>query len=647
MRKLNCLLIAFAIFAVACENSFDEQSKNQITLSSKTIEVHFESNEHTINVTSPYSWIAESNNDWISLTCDNGIAGTEELRFVCDRNIEETERQGTIVIKNEKFNLYEELHITQKAFEPKWYIGTEVLNFAVDGGAQEIDITANFQYDVKSDVNWLTIEKRKNILRITAQPTTALEIRTAEIIILNEKYGLAKKICVLQEAISYAIFYTSSDDRKVTPYSESFNDNDTKIVSNIYLNGQGVIIFDTPVTSIGYKAFYCCDNLTSITIPDSVTKIGSFAFSDCSSLTSITIPDSVTKIGSHIFSGCTSLTSVTIGNGVTSTGNNTFRNCTSLTSITIGNGVTSIGDESFIGCTSLESITIPDSVTTIASHAFYHCSCLTNIIIPDSVTEIRSSAFSYCSSLTSITIPDSVTSIGERSFFDCRKLTSITIGNGVISIGSHAFEYCSSLNSITIGNSVASIGYQAFSGCSSLTSITIPNSVTSIGDYAFFGCTSELIINSKIVETDYTSSKYPMHNSYGWLYGSKFTKLTIGDNITKIGDYAFYVCSSLISVTIGSGVISIGDSAFEKCHDLTSVTIGNSVTSIGNYAFSGCGLLTNVFCRSTTPPTGGYGMFFYNSSGRKIYVLPNSVEAYRLAKYWSDYADYIVGYDFE
>ena len=103
MRKLNCLLIAFAIFAVACENSFDEQSKNQITLSSKTIEVHFESNEHTINVTSPYSWIAESKNDWISLTCDNGIAGTEELRFVCDRNLEESERKGTIVIKNEDF----------------------------------------------------------------------------------------------------------------------------------------------------------------------------------------------------------------------------------------------------------------------------------------------------------------------------------------------------------------------------------------------------------------------------------------------------------------------------------------------------------------------------------------------------------------
>ena len=35
------------------------------------------------------------------------------------------------------------------------------------------------------------------------------------------------------------------------------------------------------VTSIGYKAFYRCEGLTSITIPKSVTSIGEYAFFDC------------------------------------------------------------------------------------------------------------------------------------------------------------------------------------------------------------------------------------------------------------------------------------------------------------------------------------------------------------------------------
>lgn len=237
------------------------------------------------------------------------------------------------------------------------------------------------------------------------------------------------------------------------------------------------------------------------------------------------------------------------------------------------------------------------------------------------VVYIPHKAFKDCNSMKHIKYPNSVISIGDYASYACSSLTSITIPNSVTSMGECAFYGCSSLTSITIPDSVTSIGESAFEGCSSLTSISIPDSVTKIGNNAFYNCTGELIINSKIIETDYTSSNYPRYN--GWLDGSKFTKLTIGNSVTLIGDYAFYGCSSL-----------------------KSITIPDSVTSIGNYAFYGCPSLKSVYCEATTPPGGSEDMFYYNADGRKIYVPTGSVDAYKAADYWKEYANYIVGYDF-
>jgi hypothetical protein len=120
------------------------------------------------------------------------------------------------------------------------------------------------------------------------------------------------------------------------------------------------------------------------------------------------------------------------------------------------------------------------------------------------VTSIGEYAFWECSGLTSITIPNSVTSIGYMAFADCRVLTSITIPNSVKSIGGGAFGYCSGLTSINVENGNST--YDSRGNCNAIietntnTLITgckttiIPNNVTSVGDFAFYGCTDMSII---------------------------------------------------------------------------------------------------------------------------------------------------------
>ena len=234
-----------------------------------------------------------------------------------------------------------------------------------------------------------------------------------------------------------------------------------------------------PVTIIE-EAFYGCENLTSITIPESVTSIGDLAFFYCKNLTSITIPDGVTSIGVNAFGYCTSLTSITIPNSVTSIGDLAFFYCKNLTSITIPDGVTSIGVNAFGYCTSLTSITIPNSVTSIGNYALEYCTSLTSITIPDSVASIGNGAFYYCDILESITIPEGITSIGDKTFSYCN-LTSIEIPDSVISIGNSAFAG-TSLVSITIPDSVISIGGSAFMWCTDLKNITIENPKCEIAD---------------------------------------------------------------------------------------------------------------------------------------------------------------------
>ena len=113
------------------------------------------------------------------------------------------------------------------------------------------------------------------------------------------------------------------------------------------------------VTSLGYKCFFGCSGLTSVTIPSSVTSLGESCFSDCSSLTSISIPSSVTSLGKDCFWNCSGLTSVTIPSSVTSLGNNCFSDCSGLETVYFKGNVPTFYNNSKPGIPTTTIIKVP------------------------------------------------------------------------------------------------------------------------------------------------------------------------------------------------------------------------------------------------------------------------------------------------
>ena len=610
------------------------------SVSSKEISIPSEGDTKSIDIESNTTWKAKCDAEWISLSPTSGSKGKTTMSVIAEENPYAESRTATITIVDN--NQKELAKINVKQGGSSAYINLSNNSIAVKFNIpytlnieSTVTWTAEYDADIVSVTPNSGIGKVDATITIIGQTTDSVDVR-----FYNNDYSVSTTLHITPDYTN-CIFYTTSDGNIVSPYKS--NGFGATIISNEIINGIGAIVFDDSVTTIGGYAFDDCSSLTSITIPNSVTTIGEGTFSGCSSLTSVTIPDSVTTIGWWAFDRCESLTSVTIPDSVTTIGWYAFQSCESLTSVYIsdiaawcnipfGDSYSNplcYADNLYLNNELVTDLTIPDSVTTIGNYAFYDCDCLTSVTIPDSVTTIGNYAFCDCDSLTSITIPNSVTTIGDYAFYHCNSLTSVTIPDSVTTIGWGAFESCSSLTSVYISDISAwcnisfsttysnplYYAHNLYLNNELVTDLIIPDSVTTIGSSSFRYCTS-------------------------------LTSVTIGDSVTMIGSSAFRSCESLTSVTIPNSVTTIGDDAFLVCRSLTSVTIGNSVMSIGDSAFSGCSSLTSVYCKPTTPPAGGSYMFGGNASGHRIYVPMESVEAYKDASYWSEYADAIEGYNF-
>ena len=398
------------------------------------------------------------------------------------------------------------------------------------------------------------------------------------------------------------------------------NGNEATVARSPDYNYQGDIVIPSSVTyggitrtvtAIGYRAFYGC-YVRSVSMPNTIIDLGEQAFYYCEYLTSITIPNSVVTIGLKAFY-CPAMTSVVIGNSVTTIGNQAFYYCENLTDVTMGNSVTTIGEYAF-GGTAITRISIPASVTTVGKNAFISCeelervditnlaawcnisfagidanplynahhlylngSEVTNLVFPSGITEVKSYSFYGCTGLTSVTIPSGVTAIKSWSFTECRNITSVNIPNTVTAIGSYAFSECNSLKSILIPKSVTAIGTAVFDGTTDMTRIVVASGnpvydsrdncnaiIETATNTLVEGCKNTVIPNTVTVIGQLSFS-----------FRKAMTGMTIPTSVTEIGSQAFIGCHALQSIHIPNSVVTISFSSFQECTDLTSITVAS------------------------------------------------------------------------
>lgn len=423
------------------------------------------------------------------------------------------------------------------------------------------------------------------------------------------------------------------------------------------------------VTEIEPHAFFGCDDITSVTIPETITFISPGAFKGCNirelrfnaaqcltcgniynpafdgTIESIKFGRNVRHIPRNFLAGGSLIQNLTIPSNVHTIGENAFANNNVLKSVTIGAGITHVSPGVFSDVPKIFWLanTPPDGYKQNRALANY-----TSNEMYDFGRDIKPIVYPFLSSMFEV---DGViyvpTSPSERTcdVIDCNYyatddevvipavVTNQGISLSVYNISDYAFYDNTYFSKLTLSELTNEIRNSAFYNCNKIESLTFPCGITAIEDYAFKNCTavSEISFEDEKTKTEevvlgsnsqqglfldcpvsklYIGRKlnYPAGDKHGYspfAYIKTLLDVEIADYEEKLDDYEFYMCIALKKLKVGNGVKSIGKWAFSGDYSLEYYSAGSRVESIGAEAFSDCTGVTEFYSYSILPPVCG------------------------------------------
>ena len=232
-----------------------------------------------------------------------------------------------------------------------------------------------------------------------------------------------------------------------------------------------------------------------------------------------------------------------------------------------------------------------------------------NFATATNLTYIGENCFSYCPLVTTLTFPKTskIDTIGSNAFYYCPKLATVENTAKLTKlnrVGSSVLGLSPYMNAQVDENVILGKVLVKYNGND--TDVTVPDGVTAIAD-AYFG---KAIVNIDL------------------------------NDVTYIGNNAFYGCRNLESIELSGTVTEIGDMAFSGCTSLKSVTYGNSLTSVGFCAFANCSALESFkYVGSATPKLTDIGECAFWNCRALFYLDTGAIENVNVGSFWNCFGE--------
>lgn len=514
-------------------------------------------------------------------------------------------------------------------------VETSILEASTQGNTAKVKVAVN-NHDLSEKQGYITVEAKNQAGKLAGQ--------YKEFIGLGQEYKDFDLEFTLTESqnLEYTVSFEGSDKL----FDFTVTDNGEAVINNYYGNSGEIILPDAvngyPITALADGAFINHNEIKSITLPEGITEIADNAFYGCNTIQTIRFSGENERYGVEngilydnadkklMFATGETGESVEIPDDITAILSHAFSAGNKVKSIHIGSGVKTIGDYAFNNCTSLETINIPDNVENLGSYAFLFCSSLKTAQLGKNVQKVPEGLFRECTSLETIKIGENINAIGKDAFYNTPSLKEIQFDSTRITDLKTYQEIFYKSGSQTegidlkIGDQVEKIPAYLFSSSGDysvkLKSIQLGNNVTEIGDGAFYGC-------------------------------NNLTEISLPKRIKKIGDNAFYNCSQVTYLKIETDTLQYGQNAFyglgnsttgtevefgddvkeipnnlfeNSSNKILTVTLPKNLEKIGSSAFSGCSSLETVYTNGAQAAVGDYA--FYKCSRLKEIDLSRMTE---------------------
>ena len=377
-----------------------------------------------------------------------------------------------------------------------------VLNNAIASAEERLTTTQNIDEDVASELQAL-LTAAKTAYSAGSYSDEEAKDKASEVTALSRRLQSGYLIIEMAKAgtlgdIVLDLVENFSDVKGITIIGP-MNARDIAQVANM-ANLEELDLKDARLDRIENEQFRNHDLLKTVRLPKTLRSLGYRAFYDCDGLVSVTIAGNMdnqeyydengnyyySEFGEEIFHSCDALEEVLVEEGVKSIGYEMFQDCYRLSKLTLPVSLTSISDYAFYNCYSLASIPLPGNLTSIGGYAFYRDNKVGLVYNYQgyyyddngNYHEIYDTIPNLCPE--QIVIPANVKNIGSYAFYNMGGLKNVTLNEGLTSIGYYAF-YNTDIRTATFPSTLTSVSYNVFNSGTHYTSLALEPPTVSTG----------------------------------------------------------------------------------------------------------------------------------------------------------------------